>query len=107
MLDPFCGLGTTCIAAEHLERKWVGIDIAEPASSIMTDRLEKDLYCPRCDDRENIPVDEGVYTIKCRVCQSLLLKRLGDADELLFRLGKDLERPEDLYQAPFDNSPIP
>ena len=26
VLDPFCGCATTCIAAEQLKRKWIGID---------------------------------------------------------------------------------
>ena len=26
VLDPFCGCATTCIAAEYLNRKWIGID---------------------------------------------------------------------------------
>ncbi|MCK5139832.1 MAG: site-specific DNA-methyltransferase, partial [Thermodesulfovibrionia bacterium] len=26
VLDPFCGSGTTCIAAHLLNRKWIGID---------------------------------------------------------------------------------
>ena len=108
VLDPFSGLGTTCLAAEKLERNWIGIDIAKPASSIMTDRLEKDLCCPRCDDRENtIWVNEGVYTIKCGVCKSLLLKRMEDANGVLFRLREDLKRQEDLYDdGPFDTSPL-
>ena len=29
LLDPFCGCATSCIAAEKLERKWMGIDISE------------------------------------------------------------------------------
>lgn len=28
VLDPFCGTGTTCLAAERLDRKWVGFDIS-------------------------------------------------------------------------------
>ena len=26
VLDPFCGCATTCVAAEHLHRHWIGID---------------------------------------------------------------------------------
>ena len=29
VLDPFAGSGTTCIAAERLNRQWVGIDLWE------------------------------------------------------------------------------
>ena len=28
VLDPFCGCATTCVAAEKLRRRWVGIDIS-------------------------------------------------------------------------------
>ena len=26
--DPFCGCATTCIAAERLDRQWIGIDLS-------------------------------------------------------------------------------
>jgi len=29
VLDPFCGIGTTCIVAEELGRRWIGSDIEE------------------------------------------------------------------------------
>ena len=28
VLDPFCGCATTLVAAERLEREWVGIDLS-------------------------------------------------------------------------------
>jgi DNA modification methylase len=40
VLDPFCGCGTTIEAAETLERKWIGIDIAIRAIEIVKDRLD-------------------------------------------------------------------
>jgi len=29
VLDPFCGIGTTCIVAKRLKRRYIGIDISE------------------------------------------------------------------------------
>jgi len=39
ILDPFCGCGTTIIAAEKLKRKWIGIDVTHLAISLMRHRL--------------------------------------------------------------------
>lgn len=39
VLDPFCGCGTTIIAAEYLKRKWIGIDITPIATSLVQQRL--------------------------------------------------------------------
>ncbi|HDS30274.1 MAG TPA: site-specific DNA-methyltransferase, partial [Firmicutes bacterium] len=39
VLDPFCGCGTTIVAAEKLKRKWIGIDITHLAVSLMKMRL--------------------------------------------------------------------
>jgi len=39
VLDPFCGCGTTVVAAEGLKRKWIGIDITHLAISLMRHRL--------------------------------------------------------------------
>ncbi|MCL2131151.1 MAG: HNH endonuclease [Lentimicrobiaceae bacterium] len=42
VLDPFCGCATTCVAAQQLGRKWIGIDIAEQAADILIERLSGD-----------------------------------------------------------------
>ena len=39
ILDPFCGCATTCIAAEQLNRQWIGIDIDPVAEKITRSRL--------------------------------------------------------------------
>lgn len=39
ILDPFCGCATACVAAEQLERQWVGIDISSAAEDITKLRL--------------------------------------------------------------------
>lgn len=40
ILDPFCGSGTTCLAAKELKRKFIGIDISEKYCEMSRDRLK-------------------------------------------------------------------
>lgn len=42
VLDPFCGCATTCVAAQQLGRKWIGIDIEEKAVEVLIERLSGD-----------------------------------------------------------------
>ncbi len=44
VLDPFCGCATTCVVAQRLKRKWIGIDICDLAMDLLTHRLEQDGY---------------------------------------------------------------
>jgi DNA modification methylase len=39
VLDPFCGCGTTIAAAQHLNRRWIGIDITHLAITLIRGRL--------------------------------------------------------------------
>jgi len=41
VLDPFCGCGTTLVAAQRLGRQWVGIDISPTAVDLESRRLAK------------------------------------------------------------------
>lgn len=41
VLDPFCGCATACVAAEKLERQWVGIDISPKAAELVKLRLRE------------------------------------------------------------------
>jgi DNA modification methylase len=41
VLDPFCGCGTTLVAAQKTGREWIGIDISPTAVNIMKERLER------------------------------------------------------------------
>lgn len=41
VLDPFCGSGTTLVAAKLLNRKYIGIDISKEAIELAKMRLEK------------------------------------------------------------------
>jgi DNA modification methylase len=42
ILDAFCGCGTALVAAQRLERRWIGIDISPTACRVMAQRLEDD-----------------------------------------------------------------
>lgn len=41
VLDPFCGCGTTIIAASELKRKWFGIDVTNLAITLIKSQLRK------------------------------------------------------------------
>ena len=40
VLDPFCGCGTALVAAQKLNRRWIGIDITHLAIALMRNRLK-------------------------------------------------------------------
>ena len=42
ILDPFCGCGTAVIAAELLDRRWIGIDITHLAITLIKNRLSSE-----------------------------------------------------------------
>ena len=44
VLDPFCGCATTCVAAEKLNRQWIGIDISVKAYELVRSRLNDEVY---------------------------------------------------------------
>lgn len=58
VLDPFCGCGTTVIAAQELGRTWIGIDVTYIAVDLMRRRLE-DVFAVAEFDIDGIPRDMG------------------------------------------------
>ncbi len=42
VLDPFCGCATTCVAAERLKRKWIGIDLHKRVADLIGERLRNE-----------------------------------------------------------------
>ena len=41
VLDPFCGCATACVAAERLNRQWIGIDLSAKAVELVQFRLKQ------------------------------------------------------------------
>lgn len=66
VLDPFCGCATTLVAAERLNRKWVGIDIWKEAHEIVTDRLQKE-FLSAPDGAKSTMFDKGIITFTSKV----------------------------------------
>ena len=44
VLDPFCGCATTCVAAEKLNRQWIGIDVSIKAYELVQTRIKDEVY---------------------------------------------------------------
>jgi len=44
VLDPFCGCGTALVAAQKLNRRWIGIDITHLAITLMRNRLRDSFH---------------------------------------------------------------
>ena len=43
VLDPFCGCATACVAAENLDRHWIGIDISPKAVELVNMRPQQSM----------------------------------------------------------------
>ena len=42
VLDPFCGCATTLVAADRLQREWIGVDISAKAAELVVERIRVD-----------------------------------------------------------------
>ena len=42
VFDPFCGCATTLVAADRLQREWIGIDISAKAAELVVERIRDD-----------------------------------------------------------------
>ena len=51
VLDPFCGSSTTCIAAESLQRQWIGIEESENVFEVSKKRFKEEL---------NLDLEDGI-----------------------------------------------
>ena len=72
VLDPFCGSGTTLVAAELTNRKGIGIDINHEAVKIAERRLEN----PYKTESRLLKVGEASYKTKSKF-ETIILKQFG------------------------------
>ena len=42
VFDPFCGCATTLVAADRLQREWIGVDISSKAAELVVERIKTD-----------------------------------------------------------------
>lgn len=64
VLDPMCGIGTTCVVAKKLRRKYIGIDIISENIQKAKSRLLE--VCPKCG--ANTYVLKHIGKIQCTKC---------------------------------------
>ena len=100
VFDPFCGCATAMVAAQQLERKWIGIDIERKAASLVVDRLSDDAGIfkdfvhtnkipVRTDiklEKETKNVQERLYTKhegKCNGCSVEMEQRNLEIDHVI------------------------
>ena len=82
VLDPFCGCATTCVAAERLQRQWIGIDLSPKSYALVKSRLAQNGSADQVTHRKDVPkrhrrdlTDKhtlfGIQEGKCNGCQVL------------------------------------
>ncbi len=74
VLDPFCGCATACVAAQQLNRRWIGIDIESQAADLLVARLSDNagmfkefLHTYKIPQRPGIKFENPSKTIKNRL----------------------------------------
>ncbi len=105
VLDPFAGCATACVAAEKLDRQWVGIDLSSKAAELVNSRLRTemgDLFhwgfvvertdIPQRTDieapknyRENKHILYGTQEGQCNGCRSYFEFRHFEIDHIIPR----------------------
>ena len=76
VFDPFCGCATSMVAAQRLQRKWIGCDIETMAADILIDRLKNDaglftdfVHTTQPPARTDVENTEPILSIKERLYQ--------------------------------------
>lgn len=62
VLDPFCGCATTCVAAESVNREWIGVDVSKDAHDLVELRIARELHSEVFEKDENFRVKANFTT---------------------------------------------
>jgi len=89
VLDPFCGCSTTLVAAERLNRQWIGVDIAEPAARLIIDRMKSEPISMTDAELKKITIKKG------RESSRLMRSDMEDEPEMTAKYKKECR--EKLY----------
>ena len=77
VFDPFCGCATTMVAAQQLNRKWIGIDIAPKSAELVVERLSDDaglfsdfVHIKESPVRTDITQEKPTQNVKARLYEN-------------------------------------
>lgn len=102
VLDPFCGCATTCVAAQQLNRKWIGIDISKVSANVVMERLSADagmftdfVHTEKFPKRTDIKIEKKDKNLKerlykdqkgkCNACVAEMEMRNFEIDHIIPR----------------------
>ena len=89
VLDPFCGCATTLVAAEQLERHWIGIDLWKKAHKVVWDRFKDEWLITPEGEKKGLGVIKNEATI---IYQTTPPERTDDGEEAVPALKAKIRR---------------
>ena len=107
VLDPFCGCATTCVAAERLQRQWIGIDLSPKSFKLAKLRLEQQGITQTVIHRKGNPklyqqhrthkhTLFGLQEGRCNGCQMLAPFRNMRVDHIAVKAEGGTDTPDNL-----------
>ena len=116
VLDPFCGSGTTCVAAKTLNRNFIGIDLSKDAEKLANERLENivisnsnllkngiESYIGKSEKELGLLKSIGAVPVQRNTGIDGFLKQQINGKPIPVRIQKDFETLDDTIRA-LDNS---
>jgi site-specific DNA-methyltransferase (adenine-specific) len=107
VLDPFCGCATTCIAAERLQRHWIGIDLSPKSFKLVKLRLKQHGIVKKVIHQKSNPklyqqgrtckhTLFGLQEGRCNGCQMLSAFRNMTIDHIVAKSKGSADTPDNL-----------